>query len=140
MSLRYVTGASIVSTRGERNAPALHTLNDTRSTGEGETINVITTTDRQLGPDSGQVVSSNDMFPHPAAGDLDLTRRRPTNYSARDGHTLFEPGYQFRDPSGPNVDLSEVFITLNGLLLLCSLSITIDCNHVDEIYDTSCLF
>ena len=52
LSLRYVTGASIVSTRGERNAPALHTLNDTRLIGEGETINVITTTDRQLGPDS----------------------------------------------------------------------------------------
>ena len=52
----------------------------------------------------------------------------------------FEPGYQLRDPSGPSVDLSEVFITLNGPLLLCSLSITIDCNHVDEIYDTSCLF
>ena len=85
--MRYVTGATIVSTHGERNAPALHTPYDPRSTGEGETVSVITTTDRQLGPDSGQVVSSNDMCPHPAAGHLDLTRRRPTNYSARDGHT-----------------------------------------------------
>ena len=82
--MRYVTGASIVSTHGERNAPALHTP---RSTGEGETVNVITTTNRQLGPDSGQVVSSNDMCPHPVASHLDLTRRRPTDYSARDDHT-----------------------------------------------------
>ena len=43
--MRYVTGASIVSTRGERNASALHTPYDTRSTGEGETVNVINTTD-----------------------------------------------------------------------------------------------
>ena len=85
--MRYVTGATIVSTHGERNAPALHTPYDTRSTGEGETVSVITTTDRQLGPDSGQVVSSNDMCPHPAAGHLDIPRRRPTNYSARDGQT-----------------------------------------------------
>ena len=60
--MRYVTGASIVSAHGERNAPALHTPYDTRSTGEGETINVITTTDRQLGPDSSQVVFSNDIL------------------------------------------------------------------------------
>ena len=128
--MRYVTGASIVSTHGERNAPALHTHYDIRPTGEGETINVTTTTDQQIGPNSSQVVSSNDMCPHPAASYLDLTRRRPTN----------EPGYQLRDPSSPSVDLSEVFITLNGPLLLRSLSITIDCKHVDEIYDTSCLF
>ena len=85
--MRYVTGASIFSTHNERNAPALHTLNDTCWMGEGETINVTTTTDQQLGPDSSQVVSSNDMCPHPAAGHLDLKRRRPMDYSARDGHT-----------------------------------------------------
>ena len=87
MSLGYVTGATIVSTHGERNAPALHTHYDIRLTGEGETVNVIITTDRQLDPDSGQVVSSNDMCPHPAASHLDLTKRQPADYSARDGHT-----------------------------------------------------
>ena len=104
--MRYVTGASIVSTHGERNAPALHTPYDTRSTGEGETINVITTTNRQLGPDSGQVVSSNDMCPHLAASHLNLTRRRPTNYSARDGHT----------PPGNTAFLAETRLLAHGPL------------------------
>ena len=85
--MRYVTGASIVSTHSERNAPALHTHYDIRLTGEGETINVTTTTDQQLGPNSSQVVSSNDMCPYSAASHLNLTRRRLTNYSTRDGHT-----------------------------------------------------
>ena len=98
--MRYVTGASIVSTHGERNAPALHTPYDTRST------DVITTADQQLDPDSGQVVSSNDMCPHPVASHLDLTRRRPTNYSARDGHT----------PPGNTAFLAETRLLAHGPL------------------------
>ena len=98
--MRYVTRASIVSTHGERNAPALHTPYDTRST------DVITTTNRQLGPDSGQVVSPNDMCPHFAASHHNLTGRRPTNYSARDGHT----------PPGNTAFLAETRLLARGPL------------------------
>ena len=100
--MQYVTGALIVSTHGEHNAPALHTPYDTRST------DVITMTDQQLCSDSSQVISSNDMCPHLAASHHNLTRRQLMNYSTRDGYT----------PPGNTVFLAET-IDQGFLRMVC---------------------